>query len=165
MVCDDKTLYHCPDGSLAGLSAFLSPRSKWMGLAEPMRSRLALSRRLSAVRGLGPGIDSSIEPARDWQTGTHPGNDPHRDVLRDPDRHIDRKPHRDTDRNMARKPARTLATNTAPMLADFKETVLQVLKQAETLAQTQAQIPPPIRSLGRGVGGKLWVPTAVSHYP
>jgi hypothetical protein len=56
------------------------------------------------------------------------------------------------------------ATNRAETLAVFKEPMLQVLKQPETLAQTQAQIPPPIRSVGRGVHGKLWLPTAVGHY-
>jgi hypothetical protein len=51
-----------------------------------------------------------------------------------------------------------LATNKAPKLAVFKEAMSQVLKQAEMLAQTQAQTPPPIRSVGGGVHGKLYVP-------
>jgi len=65
---------------------------------------------------------------------------------------------------MAKKSARMLATNKAPMLAVFKEMMFRVVKQAETLAQTQAQIPPPRRSVGRGVHGKLWMLTAVSYY-
>jgi hypothetical protein len=51
-----------------------------------------------------------------------------------------------------------LAANKAPMLAVFKEPMLQVLKRAESLAQTQADIGPGRRPPVRSPTGELWVP-------
>jgi hypothetical protein len=103
-------------------------------------------------------IDLERDRERDPTSDTHKDNDLGYDLGRDTDRHMGREPDRDTDRNIVRKLARMLATNKAPMLAGFKETMFQVLKQAEMLAQMLADIGPSRRPPVRSPTGKSCMP-------
>jgi hypothetical protein len=105
-----------------------------------------------------------MDRARARGTETHTERDLDHDLRRDSGRHTSRAPDRDADRNVATKRARKRATNKATKPEVFTEPESGVQTLAGILAQTQADPPSPIRPLHRGGHGKLWMPTAVSHY-